>query len=227
LRTGDFGNIMRNIKFFGLLCIIISLLSSCQIYGVVKDATDHEEGRIVMKNGAEYVGRVKMPKCNTKNIRIKTESGEKMKFKHTDIAVLGVWKKKHTDKCHYLVCHPYKTNKMFSTKKEKRIEPQWMAVQTQGDHIEFYCCSYKYSIPKDGSLTITSVQNGNIAFIARKIGEETGYIIGYQGSGSKHWRSQLIKYLEDDPSLCAKLENKEINPDNLQKIADLYNPDKK
>ena len=73
-----------------------SLLSSCQIYGVIKDATDHEEGRIVMKNGTEYVGRVKMPKCNTQNIRIKTEKWEKLK--NTDIAVLGVWKKTHTDK---------------------------------------------------------------------------------------------------------------------------------
>lgn len=36
-----------------------------------------------------------------------------------------------------------------------------------------------------------------------------------------------MKYLEDDPNLCAKLENKEIEPDDLQKIADLYNPDKK
>ncbi|WP_294628474.1 hypothetical protein [uncultured Bacteroides sp.] len=218
---------MKNNIFFGVLCMLLPLLSSCQIYSVVKNATDREEGRIVMNDGTEYVGRVKMPKCNTKIIRIKTESGEKLKVKNTDIAVLGVWKKTHTDKCHYLVCHPYVTNKMFSTKKEKKIAPQWMAVQAQGDHVEFYCCSYRYSIPKDGSLTITSVQNGNIAFIARKAGEEHGYIIGYQGSGKRHWRTQLMKYLEDDPNLCAKLESKEIDPDNLQKVADLYNPSEK
>ena len=218
---------MKKIKNFGLLCIAIPLLSSCQIYGIVKDATDHEEGRIIMKNGTAYVGRVTMPKCNTENIHIKTENGEKIKLKNTDIAVLGVWKKTHTDKCHYLVCLPYKTNKMFSTKKEKTIKPQWMAVEAQGDHVEFYCCSYKYSIPKNGSLVITSVTNGEIIYIARKTGEENGYIIGYKGSGNKHWRTQLMKYLEDDPNLCAKLENKEIEPDDLQKIADLYNPDKK
>ncbi len=56
-----------------------------------------------MKDGTEYAGRVKMPNCNTKKIRIKTENGEKMKLQNTDIALLGVWKKKHTDKCHYLV----------------------------------------------------------------------------------------------------------------------------
>lgn len=218
---------MKKIKIFGLLCMAIPLLSSCQIYSVIKDATDHEEGRIVMKDGTEYVGRVKMPKCNTQNVRIKTENGEKLKIKNTDIAVLGVWKKTHTDKCHYLVCHPYKTSKMFSTKKEKTIKPQWMAVEAQGDHVEFYCCSYKYSIPRDGSLMITSVQNGDIAFVARKVGEENGYIIGYKGSGNKYWRNQLITYLGDDPTLCAKLESKEVDPADLQKIADLYNPDKK
>lgn len=211
----------------GLLCVLIPLLSSCQIYSVVKDATDHEEGRVVMNDGTEYAGRVKMPKCNTKTVRLKTETGEKLKLKNTDIALLGVWKKTHTDKCHYLVCHPYVTNQMFSTKKQKKVAPQWMAVQALGDYVEFYCCSYKYSIPKDGSLTVTSVQNGNIIFIARKVGEENGYIIGYKGSGKKHWRTQLMKYLEDDSALCTKLERKEIDPDDLQKIADSYHPEQK
>lgn len=77
-----------------MLCIAVPLLSSCQIYSVVKDATDHEEGRVVMKDGTEYLGRVKMPKCNTQTIRIKTEDGQKLKLKNTDIAVLGVWKRR-------------------------------------------------------------------------------------------------------------------------------------
>ncbi len=217
----------KSTKFLLPLVFTAPLLGSCQIYTVIKDFTDKEEGRVVMKDGTEYTGRVKMPHCNTKNIKIKTSDGQKMKLKNTDIAVLGVWKKTHTDKCHYLVSCPYSTNKMFSTKKRKTIAPQWMAIQAQGDFVEFYCCSYKYSIPRDGTMTITSVQNGNIAFIARKKGEEQGRIIGYQGSGSKHWRTLLMEYLSDDPALCEKLRNKEIKPDNLQQIADLYNPNAK
>lgn len=217
----------KSAKFLLLLVFATPLLGSCQIYTVVKDLTDKEEGRVVMKDGTEYTGRVKMPHCNTKSIKIKTSDGQKLKLRNTDIAVLGVWKKTHTDKCHYLVSCPYSTNKMFSTKKRKIIAPQWMAIQAQGDFVEFYCCSYKYSIPHDGSMTITSVQNGNIAFIARKKGEEQGYIIGYQGSGSKHWRTLLMEYLSDDPALCEKLRNKEIKPDALQQIADLYNPNAK
>lgn len=70
---------MKNIKIFGVLCITLSLLCSCQIYSVVKDATDHEEARVIMKDGTEYVGRVKMPKCNTENIRLTTADGKKVK----------------------------------------------------------------------------------------------------------------------------------------------------
>lgn len=217
---------MRTFREYILFLLAVPLLSSCQIYSLIRDVTDKEDGRVVMKDGTEYVGRVKMPKCNTKRIRIKTVGGEKLKLQNSDIAVLGVWKKSHTDKCHYLVSWPYVTHKMFSTKKEKSIAPQWMALQAQGDHVEFYCCSYKYSITRDGSLVITSVQNGSIIFIARKNGDDRGRIIGYQGSGSKHWRTSLMNYLSDDPDLCKKLENKEIGPSNLQQIADLYHPKK-
>ena len=86
---------IKTIKTIGLLCLAIPLLSSCQIYDIVKDATDQEEGRIVMKDGTEYTGRVRMPKSNTKTVNITTTNGEKLKLKNTDIAVLGVWKKTH------------------------------------------------------------------------------------------------------------------------------------
>ncbi len=99
-----------------------------------------------------------------------------------------------------------------------------MAIRADGDYVEFYCCSYNYSITRDGSLVITSVQNGSIVFIARKKGDDKGRVIGFQGSGSKHWRTSLMNYLSDDPDLCKKLENKEIEPSDLQRIADLYHP---
>ena len=51
---------MKKLKLGMLLCFAVFLLGGCQIYSVVKDATDREEGRVVMKDGTEYVGRVKM-----------------------------------------------------------------------------------------------------------------------------------------------------------------------
>lgn len=118
-------------------------------------------------------------------------------------------------------------NKVFSTKKKKKIEPQWMSVEAQGDYVEFYCCSYKYSIPSSGILKISSVANGEILYVARKTGEEIGQVIGYYKGGNKYQRYLLMEYLADDPVLCEKLKNKEIYPTDLQKIADLYNPVKK
>lgn|GEM_PF-4411012 len=44
-----------------LLCAVIFIFCGCSTYRVIKDATDHEEGRLIMKDGTEYVGRVKMP----------------------------------------------------------------------------------------------------------------------------------------------------------------------
>ena len=49
---------MKKLKLGMLLCFAVFLLGGCQIYSVVKDATDREEGRVVMKDGTEYVGRV-------------------------------------------------------------------------------------------------------------------------------------------------------------------------
>ncbi len=218
---------MKKATFLLLACIAMFSLESCQIYSVVKDATDKEEGRIITNDGTEYVGRVKMPKCNTKTIKMKTTDGKKVKLANTDIAVLGVWKKTHTDKPYALVCHPYSTNKLFSTKKRKDHKPQWMAIKEQGDHLEIYSCGYKYSIPSDGILKITSVQNGNIIYIARKTNDTTGRLIGYvDGNSKKFTRTQLMEYLSDDPDLCAKLESKEIEATDFNKIVNTYNPSK-
>lgn len=51
-----------------LLSATIFLFSGCSTYSLIKDATDREEGRIIMNDGTEYVGRVKMPHSPTKKI---------------------------------------------------------------------------------------------------------------------------------------------------------------
>lgn len=70
-----------NLTLFSLCASIIVLLSGCTTYALIKDATDHEEGRLVMKDGTEYIGRVKMPNFGTKKIRMKTNDGRKIKVK--------------------------------------------------------------------------------------------------------------------------------------------------
>ena len=48
---------MKKLKLGMLLCFAVFLLGGCQIYSVVKDATDREEGRVVMK-AAGYSARI-------------------------------------------------------------------------------------------------------------------------------------------------------------------------
>lgn len=60
-----------------LLCAVIFIFCGCSTYRVIKDATDHEEGRLIMKDGTEYVGRVKMPNGKTKKLRMRTTDGRK------------------------------------------------------------------------------------------------------------------------------------------------------
>ena len=64
-----------------LLCAVIFIFCGCSTYRVIKDATDHEEGRLIMKDGTEYVGRVKMPNGKTKKLRMRTTDGPRLKCK--------------------------------------------------------------------------------------------------------------------------------------------------
>mgnify|MGYP000643614627 CR=1 FL=1 len=96
-----------------LLCAVIFIFCGCSTYRVIKDATDHEEGRLIM-------GRVKMPNGKTKKLRMRTTDGRKVKVQNTEVGVLGVWKKTHPETVSFLVCHPYYTIAPFSTKKKKR-----------------------------------------------------------------------------------------------------------
>lgn len=215
-------------KITKALCLFLFMgcLTSCQIISLVIDLTDKEEARILLKDGTELKGRAKMPNSNTKNIRIKTEDGKKHKISGKDIEVLCLWKKKHPEKEHFLYYNAYMGNKLFSTKKKKEYKPAWMAGEAVGDHLNIFVCGYDYKIIKDGTMNIISVQNGSIIYVAQKTGDELGVFIGTTDGGKSILRKNLTEYLNDDPVLCKKLENKEIESDEFQKIVDTYNPNR-
>lgn len=215
---------MKTLKFFVVLGLAVTLLSSCELYRMVRGATKFEEAHVVMKDGTEYEGRVCMPNCNTKKLRFKTPDGEKLKLQNTDVSFLAVWGKKHPDKYHVMMCHPYLTYSLFSTKKQKVIDPQWMSLEAQGDYVEFYYCGYDYTISRKGALVITSTSGASIILIAKKAGEEAGHVLGSTDSSKRSLRKQLVEFLSDDPVLSEKLKNKEIDPTDFQDIANMYNP---
>lgn len=211
---------MKQLKKIVPVLLSAAMLAGCQIYSIVKDATDKEDGQVITKDGRAYTGRVSMPNCNTKSITVATPDSQKVKLASEDIAVLAVWKKTHPDMVHPLVHMPYK----WIGKKAKVRKAQWMALIEAGEHVEFYALSYNYSIPGSGALKITSVKNGSISYIGRKKGEDTGTTIGINGGGTRAWRKVMMEFLADDPVLCERLKNLEIKPTDMEKIAKEYNP---
>ena len=205
-----------------LLCAVIFIFCGCSTYRVIKDATDHEEGRLIMKDGTEYVGRVKMPNGKTKKLRMRTTDGRKVKVQNTEVGVLGVWKKTHPETVSFLVCHPYYTIAPFSTKKKKKMKPRWMSLEATGKYVEFYALGANYSINSKGVFKVSS--SIYITYLARKAGEEYAVEVGVYGGNKEYMRKQLMEYLSDDPALCSLIEDNEIEPDDFSELADKYCP---
>ena len=179
-------------------------------------------GRLIMKDGTEYVGRVKMPNGKTKKLRMRTTDGRKVKVQNTEVGVLGVWKKTHPETVSFLVCHPYYTIAPFSTKKKKKMKPRWMSLEATGKYVEFYALGANYSINSKGVFKVSS--SIYITYLARKAGEEYAVEVGVYGGNKEYMRKQLMEYLSDDPALCSLIEDNEIEPDDFSELADKYRP---
>lgn len=202
--------------------ITVFMLSGCEIYSLVKDLTDKEEGRITTTDGKVLTGRVEMPNANTKKLTIVTVDSQKMVLNCEDIKELVVWKKTHTDTKHVL--QYLSSHKMTNPKKVRG--PLWMALLTSGPHLKIYACGFNYSIPSNGELKITSVKGGDILYYALKEGETVPYGIYMTSNSKRAARERFQEYLSDDPVLCKKLQDAEINPLEYETIAQEYNPNR-
>lgn len=210
---------MKRLSHILSLLSLTALFTSCQIYGIVKDITDKEDGQIQTKDGRQYVGRVSMPNCNTKSITVNTLDSQHVKVASDEIAVLAVWKKTHPEKVHPLVHMPYKWQG-----KKKTSKAQWMAMIEAGEYLEFYALSYNYSLPSNGDIRISSVKGGSISYIGRRAGDSIGTVVAVNGYPTRALRKNMMEFLADDPVLCEKLKNMEIKPGDMETIAKEYNP---
>lgn len=213
---------MKKSALLLFVLITVFMLSGCEIYSIVKDLTDKEEGRITTTDGKVLTGRVEMPNANTKKLTIVTVDSQKTVLKSEDIKELVVWKKTHTDMKHVLQYLP--SHKMTNPKKVR--EPLWMALLTSGPYLKIYACSFNYSIPSNGELKITSVKGGDILYFALKKGETVPYGIFITSHSKRDAKERFLEYLSDDPVLCKKLKDAEINPLECETIAQEYNPNR-
>lgn len=202
--------------------VTVFMFSGCEIYSIVKDITDKEEGRITTTDGKVLTGRVEMPNANTKKLTIVTADKQKTVLNCENIKELVVWKKTHTDIKHVLQYLP--SHKLTNPKKVRK--PLWMTLLTSGPHLKIYACSFNYSIPSNGVLKISSVKGGDILYYALKEGETVPYGIYMTSNSKRAARERFQEYLSDDPVLCKKLQDAEINPLEYETIAQEYNPNR-
>ncbi|MBR1402333.1 MAG: hypothetical protein IJ604_12540 [Prevotella sp.] len=211
-------------KKFGICLITFFLLSINNIYGIVKENYKKIEGHIIMNDGTEYRGYIKMPKLYTKWLQITLhDNNEMIEVPSQEVKELDVWRPIHPDKVHRFVYRPYKAKDLFSGMKEKALKPIWMCMEALGDNVIFFSSGYYYYLYMDGTLEITSAK-GTINLYGLKPGKTDVTLIGPIKFGTKRLRKALMKFLADDPALCTKLKEKEIKPSEWNIIADQYHP---
>lgn len=212
---------MKDLRKLMFIVAVVSLMTSCQIYTVVKDLTDREEGRVKTTDGQSYMGRVLMPKSTTKNLKITLADETQKIINREDVAVLEVWKKTHPDKMHSLIVRRY-----FNYYKDKKPKkPVWMAPFFVGEHLMICAMSGKYSIPADGALKVSSYENGDVIWIAIKKGDPLGMKVGGTSDSYRYTRKALSIFLADDPALCKRIEEMKFRKDEeWQALVDAYRP---
>lgn len=212
---------MKRTLFAAIATILVAMtFTGCQIYSIVKDATDKEDGRIIMKDGKEYVGRVEMPNVNTKRLTIVTDNEKKNIVEANDIEALVIWKKTHPENKHVLKYMP----SWQWHKKNKQRKPLWMALIASGPYVDFYACSFDFTISSNGTLKVTSVKGGNIEYAALKKGDKVPQVVSMTDISKRQKRKSILEYLNDDPALAKKLNEQDINPNDFDTIAETYHP---
>ncbi len=211
---------MRKLFVMGAMMAFTAMLASCEVYGLVKDATDKEDGRIVTTSGKTYTGRVETPNANTKKLTIVMGENDKVVVDAKDIETLLMWKKTHPDMKHVLKYLP----SYWLNGKERK--PMWMTPVNSGKYLEIYACSFDYTITQSGDLKVTSIKNGSINYYALKRGETKPRAFGMTDLSKRQTRKYLLEYLSDDPVLCKKLTDLEISPYDFDKIVEQYQPRK-
>lgn len=216
---------MKTLRNLMVMAVGMLLMSGCQIYSAVKDFTDREEGRLITLDGKEYTGRVLMPKGDTKNVQITLTDGTKQTVSSDNVKVLEVWKKTHPDKVYPLIARKYYID---YRKKEPYKKLVWMSPFFVGKHLMICAMSGKYSIQSNGTLTVSSYQNGDVIWVAVKKNDPVGMKVGGTSDSYRYSRNALSKFLADDPVLCKKIESMKIRYDeDWQTIVDEYEPGRK
>lgn len=213
-----------------VLCGVF-MLSSCQIVEFAVAGSTYYDTEITTKDGKLITGRIGGQRSSnlpsgSKKISIKTDEG-RLKVKSEDIKYLTLSRKSHPEKKQTLV---YTTTRQSYTKKgvQKFYEFKcWHALNSVGDHIIITAYGHTFSLAKDGALVITYSSDEGIKYCLQREGDEYPIYFARSITSRSSLRKIWQEWLADDPVLCKKIANKEIDAFDFTKIAEEYNPKKK
>lgn len=189
-------------------CVGIALLASCQLVTTVVDVSREVKKYpviVTFEDGSTLTGEAKLPNGATKKVTVTDSLDVKHKIKSEDIASLIAWNENAPDEKHVLFYR----------------EKTWRTLEEMGEHLMVLSQSDDYYIAKNGVMTI---KGQYINFYGYRPGEEKGTWIGGRGYTKGSARRALLKYLADDPDLCERIENKEIDPLDYETICSEYKP---
>jgi len=214
---------------FAIWCILT--LHSCQIATLVISSATHYDTEIATKDDRIVTGRIgglrssHLP-SGAKTISIKTAEG-RQKIKSEQIKYMHLARKDHPEKQQTLIYTEFKEPYTRKGQETFRTWKSWQVVNSIGDNLIITAYGGSYSLSKNGTLIITYSTDEGIKYCIRRPGDECPIFIGRSTYGRSSMRKQWQKYLSNDPVLCKKIKDKEINAFDFKTIAEEYNPNRK
>lgn len=203
-------------------------LSSCQIAEAVIRGTTYYDTEITTKDNRTVTGRIGGQRSSnlpsgSKKISIKTDNG-RQKISSGDISYMRLARKGHPEKQQTLIYTDYKVPYKKKGEQRFRTFKNWQIVKNAGDNLIITAYGHTYSLAKDGALVITYSSDEGIKYCAKRAGDDCPILIGRNTSGRSGMRKQWQEFLADDPILCEKIANKQIDAFDFAAIVEQYNP---
>lgn len=189
-------------------CLCAAFLTSCQLVTTAVDiARDVKKYPVIVtfEDGSTLTGEAQLPNGVTKKITVTDSLDKKHKIKSEDIAYLTAWNDKAPDTKHTFIYR----------------EKLWKTPEAMSEYLLVLTYGADYYIAKNGVMTI---KGDKINFYGYRPGEEEGTWIGGKGYTKGSARKALLKYLDDDPELCKRIKDKEIDPLDYETICSEYKP---
>lgn len=212
-----------------LFCILT--LSSCQVAQLVISGTTYYDTEIITKDDQLVTGRIGGQRSSNlpsgaKTISIKTTEG-RQKIKSEQIKYMKLSRKDHPEKQQTLIYSDLKWPYTKKGQQKFRTFKSWLVINSIGDNLIITACGGSYSLAKDGALVVTYKMDEGIKYCISRPKDDCPILIGRSTYSRSSMRKQWQEYLSDDPVLCEKIKNKEIDAFDFKTIAEQYNPGSK